>query len=400
MAERTLVRDSHAAIYAAIGLTWLATRIFATMSVDLTPWMLNDLDIYRDWIPILQAGSFPAADPTWQYPPGIGPLFLATGTLSIDFRWAFTLVILAVDGTVMALLLIAHARRPGSRLRGPWLWSMAGLVVGSIMMVRFDVVPTLFAVAAILLVARPALSGASAALGLIVKVWPALLLLILPRRSLPRGVVGFLVTGVLLVIGFAVTFRDSLSFLGNQQARGIQVESVGALPYLLHSLSGGEVAFGLKYGSIQVLMAGTEPVGLAVTVVGLALFALLAWWRLSGRLESARPGDVALATMLVAVATSRVYSPQFNVWLIGITAVALLDPRSRTTGVAVLVIIVSVLTQVVYPWSATQLVTGDPVTIVVQAARVLLVVVAMVLALVAIRRTHGAAPVAAPVASA
>ncbi len=76
-------------------------------------------------------------------------------------------------------------------------------------------------------------------------------------------------------------------------------------------------------------MGGAETVGLALTVIGLALFALIAWWRLSGRLESVPPGDVALAVMLVSVATSRVYSPQFNVWLIGITAVMLLDPRSR-----------------------------------------------------------------------
>ncbi len=163
------------------------------------------------------------------------------------------------------------------------------------------------------------------------------------------------------------------------------MESVGALPYLVHSLAGGEVDFGLEYGSIQVLMAGTEAVGLTVTVVGLALFALLAWWRLSGRLEDAPPGDVAVAVMLVAVATSRVYSPQFNVWLVGVTAVALLDPRSRTRHVAVLIVAVSVLTQFVYPWSATQLVTGEPVAILAQAARVVVLLTAVVLAIAALR---------------
>jgi hypothetical protein len=83
-----------------------------------------------------------------------------------------------------------------------------------------------------------------------------------------------------------------------------------------------------------------------------------------------------------------VYSPQFNVWLIGITAVMLLDPRSRQRRAAALVIVASVLTQVVYPWSATQLVTGDPFTIVVQALRISAVVAAMVLALLALRPRH------------
>ncbi len=373
-------------MYAVIAVTWLATRVVALISVDMTPWMLNDFDIYQSWVPVLQGGGYPAADPTWQYPPGSGPLFLIAGAIPTDFRWAFTLVILAADAAIMAALLAAHARRDGTSLTGPWLWSVAGIVVGSIMMVRFDVVPTLFAVLAVLLVARPALSGASAAVGLVIKAWPALLLLVLPRRSLPRGLLGFAITGGVLLIVFTLAFRDSLSFLGNQQARGIQVESVGALPYLLHSLTGGEVAFGLQYGSIQVLMAGTEAVGLAVTIVGVALFGLLVWWRLSGRLETVPPGDVALATMLVAVATSRVYSPQFNVWLIGVTAVALLDSRSRARRVAILVVAVSVLTQFVYPWSATQLVTGGLAAIIVQALRVGLLLAAAVLALLALRR--------------
>ena len=382
-------RDPAAGVYAVIAVTWLATRVVALISVDMTPWMLNDFAIYQSWVPVLQSGGYPAADPTWQYPPGSGPLFLLAGAIPVDFRWAFTLVILAADAATMATLLVAHARRAAASLRGPWLWSAAGIVVGSIMMVRFDVVPTLFAVLAVLLVARPALAGASAALGLVVKAWPALLLLILPRRALPRGLLGFAVTAGVVLIGFSLAFRDSLSFLGNQQARGIQVESVGALPYLLHSLTGGEVAFGLQYGSIQVLMDGTEAVGLAVTIVGVALFGLLVWWRLSGRLEAVPPGDVALAAMLVAVSTSRVYSPQFNVWLVGVTAVALLDPRTRTRRIAVLVVGVSVLTQFVYPWSATQLVTGGSAAIIVQTLRVVLLVAAAILALLALRRPAG-----------
>ena len=154
------------------------------------------------------------------------------------------------------------------------------------MVVRFDVVPTLFAVVAILLVARPVAPGVAAALGLTVKLWPALMLFVLPRRALPRTLAAFAVIAAALVAAFALLTDDSLSFLANQQARGLQVESVGALPYELFSLIGGDVAFGLKYGSIQVLMSGAETVGLALTVLGLALFALLGWWRLSGRLES------------------------------------------------------------------------------------------------------------------
>lgn len=379
-------------VYALVAVTWAATRVMAVVSVDMTPWMLNDLEIYLSWVPGLQAGEFPASDPTWQYPPGIAPLFVLAGSMGLDFRWGFTLAILAVDAALMAALLVARARRSSASMRGPWLWAAAGLVVGPIMVTRFDVVPTALAVLAVLLVSRPLLSGAAAALGAATKVWPAFMLIVLPRRSLPRGILGFATTGIILVATALVLGRDALSFLSNQQSRGLQVESVGALPYAVWSLLGNEVAFRYQYGSIQVDMAGAETVGLLLTGIGVVALGGLLVARLAGRLEHAAPGDVALAVMLVSVATSRVYSPQFNVWLVGLAAVALLDSRSRLRTVVTVVVVVSLLTQVVYPWSATQLVTGDAFTIAVQALRIAGVLAAAVMAVVTILRRAGASP--------
>jgi len=297
------------------------------------------------------------------------------------------LAILVVDAVVMAALLWTRWHRAGTSWAGPWLWALAGVIVGSIMVVRFDVVPTAFAVAAVLLATRPVWSGVSAALGLTVKVWPAFMLLAIPRRGLPKALAAFALTTLIVLGAFSILSQGSLSFLANQQARGLQVESVGALPYVAFQLFGGEVAFGLEYGSIQVLMNGTEAVGLAITVVGLVLLALVAALRLFGRLEPVPPGDVALAVMLVSVATSRVYSPQFNVWLIGIAAVAVLDRASRMRPAVGTLIAVCLLTQVVYPWSATQLVTGEFVAIAAQSLRIVGLLAATVLALVPVLRT-------------
>lgn len=377
--------------YACIVAAWLATRALAVLSIDMTPWMLHDLEVYTGWLPALSSGAFPVDDPTWQYPPGASLVFLGADLGSIDFRWSFTVLVLLVDAAILTTVLVAHRRTNASSWRGPWVWALAGLIVGPIMLTRFDLVPTLFAVLAVTLVGRPALSGVSAALGFLVKVWPALMLLALPRSGLKKGALSFVVTAVVALAAFALLFDNSLSFLANQRDRGLQVESVAALPYLLHSLLGGEVAFGLQYGSIQVLMNGAELVGTIVTALGLVVFAIIAWWRLRGRLDDVPPGDVALTLMLVSVATSRVYSPQFNTWLVGLIAIALLARASRLSWPAGLVIAASLLTQVVYPWSATQLVHADTVTILVQTVRILLLVVAVALSLLAIgsRRTEG-----------
>jgi hypothetical protein len=299
-------------VYAAFAVLWLGTRAFAIASIDMTPWMLHDLEVYQSWLPQLQSLTFPVGDPTWQYPPGAGLVLLMASVGTIDLRWSFTLAILALDAAILTVLMVAHARQRNTSWRGVALWAAAAAVVGPIMMTRFDVAPTLFAVAAIVLASRPAWSGALSAIGAVVKVWPALMILSLPRRDAKRGIVAFVVAGVLLLLVFALLFDNSLSFLGNQRDRGLQVESTGALPYLLYSLLGGHVEFGLSYGSIQVLMNGAELVGTAVTIVGFAALGLIAWWRWRGRLDEVSPGDVALTAVLVSLATSRVYSPQFN----------------------------------------------------------------------------------------
>jgi len=368
----------------ALAAVWLATRAIALVSVDMTPWMLHDLEVYTGWIPGLRDTQFPVGDVTWQYPPGAALVFLTASAIPIDFRWAFTLVILALDAALMATLLIAMARQRGTSSRGPWLWALAGVVVGPIMLTRFDVAPTLFAVVAVVLVGRPKVSGAASAVGAMVKVWPALMLLSLPRKGLRSGLVSFVIVAVALALAFVVVFDDSLSFLANQRDRGLQVESTGALPYLLFSLVGGHVESGLTYGSIQVLMRGAETVGTVVTVLGFLLIAAIAWWRLRGRLEDVPAGDIALTVMLVSVATSRVYSPQFNTWLIGLAAAALLTASTRLTSVGLIVITVSLLTQIVYPWSATQLVNGGTFVIIVQSLRIVLLLIATVLAIVTI----------------
>jgi hypothetical protein len=282
--------------------------------------------------------------------------------------------------------MLAHATRPQTSRAGVWLWAVAALVVGPIMYTRFDIVPALFAVGVVLLAARPALAGISAALGFVVKIWPAALLLALPRPATRRGVVAFILATVAALSLLALRFDDSLSFLANQKSRGLQVESTGALPFELFTLVGGKVNYGLQFGSYQVLMDGAELIGSVISFVGIALLAVIAWWRLSGRLESVDPGDVAVAVVLVTVATSRVYSPQYNVWIVAALAVALLSPRSRLRPTGAILVSISVLTQLVYPWFPYDLTDGNWPIVAVQCLRIGGLLVATVLALRAISR--------------
>ena len=377
--------------YGVVAGVWLLTRIVAVATVSLTPQILADLTIYQRWLPYFHAGAFPGDDPTWQYPPGVSLLIEAAAALPTSFRWSFAALMMAFDAAIMAALLVARARRPAASWRGPWAWAVAGLLLGSILYVRFDLAPTLLAVLAVLFATsrpvRPVLAGAAAGVGALLKVWPVLMVVALPRRRLSRGAAAAAATVIGLMTVWAMATQGSRTFLANQGARGLQLESVGALPYLVVARLGGRAApTGYEYGSIQVLADGTALVGLGLSALGVVVMAAIAWRRWRGRLDHAQPGDVALALVLVSVATSRVYSPQFTIWLVGIAAVALLDRASRATVPAALVLVTAGVTQVVYPWRMDDLIAGDPATIVVQAVRIAALVVAACWSLLALRQ--------------
>lgn len=357
-------------LYVLVVAVWALTRAIAWAILPHIPHVLNDIDIYEGWLPTIRGGGFPVGDPTWQYPPGAGLLLALPDLAPGAFLPSFAIFLLIVDLGILAMLIVAHRRRRERSDLGLWLWATAGLTCGTLLLTRFDVLPTFFAVAAILAVASPVRSGALAGLGALVKGWPVLVLLALPRARTIRGAVAFLTTVVLTLAVTAVWFDDVLSFLANQASRGLQVESTGALGYWLAGLVSGPVDYGLDYGSMQIRTAHAGTVGTVLTVLGVAIVAVIAWWRLRGRLEAVAPADVVLVAVIASVATSRVYSPQFNVWLIGLAAVATISTRTRLRPVALILVGVSVCTQVVYPLFPSQLTDGVWWMIGIQAVRI------------------------------
>ncbi|MCL9797495.1 hypothetical protein MXD58_024910, partial [Frankia sp. AgKG'84/4] len=149
--------------------------------------------------------------------------------------------------------------------------------------------------------------------GALLKVWPGLLLVALPRpvgrgrgrgRSRGRGwswaalvrVAGGLVIAVAaLAVVAALTgwWRDVFGFVGAQRARGLQVEAVAATPFVLAHLAGG-AAPTYSYGSLQFDGPAARAVATACSAAeAVVIVAAAVWWWLrarpvaAGRAESA-----------------------------------------------------------------------------------------------------------------
>lgn len=356
--------------------------------------VISDVRLYSVWSIMLSQGLFPVGDDMWQYPPAAGVVFALPRLIGPTPVAGFFILALLADLAVMAALLLT-ARSRGTTLAGPWLWAVAALVVGPVLVARFDVFPTLFAVLTLLLVTRPRLSGIAAGAGALLKVWPALLLVALPRRVLLRGGTAFVATVAAGWLLLSLWASGGVSFLSEQGERGLQLESVGGLPYLIANTLGIRVAYAFRYGSQEIDMAGAREIGLLITVVGLLLMAAVLVARLLGRLEHVPPADVALAVVLVSVATSRVFSPQYAVWLLGIAAVALLDRATAMRPVVALLVPMALVAQVIYPWGYGSLMGGGVLSVTLQTVRIGLLVTATFLALrVVYRAARAGVPMA------
>ena len=104
--------------------------------------------------------------------------------------------------------------------------------------------------------------------------------------------------------------------------------------------------------------------------------------RLRGALEPLPGADVALATVLFSVATSRVFSGQYFIWLLALAAVCLADPVTRMRRTIWLLIAAGLATHLVYPWLYSALLAGSPIAVLVQTVRVGLTLAATGTALV------------------
>ncbi|MGC9496770.1 glycosyltransferase 87 family protein [Streptomyces sp. WG7] len=359
--ETTEARRSSAWLVAAWGVTRLVLLLFALkVLVFPGPDVTSDVSvIYRDWYEVLRTGTFPLDDVTWQYPPAAALAVLSPALLPfLSYPTAFTVLACAADLAVLTLLW-RSGRGPGRSPRGAWVW-VAGLpLLGPTVYARYDVMVTAVAVAAVLAAGRhPRTAGALAALGALLKVWPALVLLGMRGRAPWAAAV---LSGAGLAALFAVAMPGAFAFLTFQRERGTEVESLGSLVFHVARHFGWDGEVLLNYGSVEFL----GPYVGTVSAVALALSALAFGWLLLWRSAAPRfaahtAADAAFVAVLMFTVTSRVISPQYMVWLIGLAAACRCFGASRMRVPVALVLAASLVTVLEFPVFFAQVVASDP----------------------------------------
>ncbi|MER6354919.1 glycosyltransferase family 87 protein [Streptomyces sp. NPDC001634] len=308
--------------------------------------------LYFNWYGGLTHGSFPQGDQLWQYPPGAGLVLLSPGLLpNLTYFQAFVVITLLTDA-VIALALARVGTRPGRSLAGAALWTAGLPLLLHIPLARYDVQVTAFAVLALLTLSRyPRVGGALAALGALVKVWPVLVLIGTRRgRGTRQAWAAAALTAAWLLALLAALFNNPFDFLRQQGGRGVQIESLGGTVLMFARRAGWPGRTRYQYGAVEFVGPHVHAVALCSLALTAVSFALLLVWRLRVRRWSpATPYDVAMTAVLLFTVTSRVISPQYMVWLIGLAAVCLTSRHTTQRSVAALILAATAVSVVEFP---------------------------------------------------
>jgi hypothetical protein len=315
-----------------------------------------DTPIYERYGEAVTQGQVPYRDFPVEYPPAALPVFVLPalgdgGSETYERRFDGLMAALGV-----ACVLLAAAT---SSLWAPLFVATAPLLLGSVMLSRFDLWPAALTAAALaLLVAgRFRLGAGTLGLATAAKLYPAVIVPIAlahiwrsrGRREALLCTGAFLAVVAAIVLPFAVIAPGGVwDAFWRQAGRPLQIESFGAgLLLAAHHLFGLELTMESSHGSQNLAGGAAAALAVVSTVLQVGVLAAIWIWHARGPATRDRLLVASAAAVCAFVAFGKVLSPQFLIWLVPL--VPLVRGR-RGLEASALLGVALVLTQLWFPF--------------------------------------------------
>lgn len=328
---------------------------------------------YGDWV---MHGSVPYRDFSLEYPPGalvafvlpaIGnspahPPAIGPYRLRSSYRRNFELLMEICGLASIALLavgLLGLGASNGKLALSLGLAAVTPLLLGPVLLSRFDLWPTVLALAALVAILsdRDRLGFGLLGVATAAKIFPVVLLPIgciwawkrAGRRELANCLGIYIAVLAVCFVPFAIAAPHGLAHsFAVQLDRPLQIESLGAAVLVgLHHVFG--LAASVQSGSGSQNLSASGAVVVAWLQSALQLLALLAAWIWFARGEANRERLVraAAASVIAFVAFGKVLSPQYMIWLCPFVLLVL---GRRGLVAAALLVLSLVFTQLWFPY--------------------------------------------------
>jgi len=374
--------------------TWLITRYFLFQFITLKlyypegKWLKGDVELYQFWSLGLIQRIFPINDSMWQYPPLAGFIFTIPQYIFGNSNIGFIFTMIFFDFLILVTILkfgrsLFERKIPVSLdgFAGAWFWIIWPILMGPLLLTRFDLVPTFFAILGLIAVYEKRINLASflITIGTLLKLWPILILSILDKKIIRRMILPISIFGAFILIFIEFISVGSLSFLENQSSRGLQVESVAGILYVIYKLLGGNVEYPFRFGSLEVEAVFANQIAFLLNISTLIFFLIIFILNIKGKLSGLNIFEKSLIVIIFAIGLSRVFSPQFCIWIGGLSALVLIFNNTKLKRVILLLSISALFTQILYPALYVGLLSGEFFPSLIQIIRIVLFVSAMIL---------------------
>ena len=318
----------------------VACVVFVVCAVGVTVvWELlgdavTDVALYQAYGERVGGGLVPYRDFGFEYPPGAVPAIVLPALVTSSLH-AYRIVFvaeMALVGLLAVLVLDAALRRlelsRRDRVLSLAVAALTPLLLGGVILTRFDLVPAVLVVGAVALATAGRSRAAALVIGIgaAVKLYPALLLPPLAIDAWRKGgrrelaiVLGLAAAPIVLAyLAFLVIAPEGvLDSLGRQVGRPLQIESLGAGVLLaLHQALGTGLGWTSGSGSQNLTGAGAGTLAVLQGIAQVAAVALVWISYARGPSTTERLVRHAAASVVAFVALSKVLSPQFLVWLV------------------------------------------------------------------------------------
>ncbi len=336
-----LKRHQTVILFAAVHILLVVILVFVFNVGEL-----GDTRAYFDYSSRIIHGEVPYRDFDIEYPPLSLLTFIPPRLLTADlslYSQLFTLEILFFD-LIGLVLIAALARRWGlSQWQALGIYTVVMALLAPVAAKRYDLLPAVLMLFALYAFARgwDKASWAALALGTMAKLYPVLLApffiaIYLQRRERHRlirgGLVFALTVAAITVVWLVLSPSGFVHSLTYHTARPLQIESTYASFLLLgHTMGLTSLSVDLSYGSWNLASPAANALATTSTILMFISLALIYWGyvrnlsRESTLSQESNPGawhinlttlfNYSLLVVLAFIVTSKVFSPQFLIWL-------------------------------------------------------------------------------------
>jgi hypothetical protein len=293
---------------------------------------ITDTGAYQSYGDAIARGAVPYRDVRPEYPPAALPVFVLPalgheGDAVAYDRWFDREMLACACLALLGAALCLAAAGAGLVRAGPALVlvAVAPLLLGSVVLSRYDEWPAALAVLALAALLWRRLVPAALLLGLAVgaKLWPVALAIAHVARTHGARAARWWTAGLVLVLAaifvpFAAIAPAGLWRVFHLElARPLQLESLGAAVLIaVHHAFGTHLAVVTTYGSQNLVGAGVTPLRYASNAFELLLLIGLWVGYARGPAGSERLLRYSAAAAAVLVAFGEVFSPQYMIWLV------------------------------------------------------------------------------------